>query len=155
MTDVNCLKHFAVAIKNNLSSMALTEAQIGEIQVQQMSFSSKGFAVIIGITGGRSGRVIIDTDMATAKALSNSINGEDIDEEFVLDTMAEVANIVSGNGISLVNNANPGMRLMLTPPSIFLGEKLMIVSPKLNAEMMTIHTDFGELLISIGFEGGR
>jgi CheY-specific phosphatase CheX len=129
--------------------------QIGEIQVQEMSFSSQGFAVIIGITGSRSGRVIIDTNMATAKALSDAINCEDTDEEFVLDTMAEVANIVSGNGISLVNNANPGMGLMLTPPSVFLGERLMIVSPKLNTEMMTVHTDFGELLISIGFEGGR
>jgi CheY-specific phosphatase CheX len=155
MTNANYLNHFAVAIKNNLESMASTQVQIGEVQVQEMSFSSQGFAVIIGITGSRSGRVIIDTNMATAKALSDAINCEDTDEEFVLDTMAEVTNIVSGNGISLVNNANPGMGLMLTPPSVFLGERLMIVSPKLNAEMMTVNTDFGELLISIGFEGGR
>jgi CheY-specific phosphatase CheX len=155
MIAVNYLNHFAQSLSSNLGSMASTEVRIGEVQTQEMSFSSKGFAVIIGITGGRSGRVIIDTDMATAKALSDAINGEDTEEEFVLDTMAEVTNIVSGNGISLINNANPGMGLMLTPPSVFLGENLMIVSPKMNAEMMSVQTDFGSLLISIGFEGGR
>lgn len=151
----NYLDHFSVAIKNNLTDMASTEVRMGEIQVQPMSFSSRGFAVIIGITGSRSGRIIIDTDGATAKTLSDAINQEDTEEEFVLDTMAEVTNIISGNGITLVNNANPGMGLMLTPPSVFLGENLLIVSPRMNAEMMKLQTDYGDLLISIGFEGGR
>jgi CheY-specific phosphatase CheX len=149
------LNHFAVAIKKNLSDMAATAVEVGEAQEQPMSFSSRGFAVIVGITGQQSGRIIFDTDSVTAKRLSDAINGEDTDEEFVLDTMAEVANIISGNGISLVNNANPGLGLMLTPPSVFLGEHLSIVSPKMSAEMVNVKTDFGDLLVSIGFEGGR
>jgi CheY-specific phosphatase CheX len=96
----------------------------------------------------------LDTTQETACKLSNTINGEECDEEFVLDTMAELTNIVSGNGITTVNNANSGMGLMLTPPSIFIGNELTIVSPKLNAEVVTVTTPLGLInLVSALKEG--
>ena len=60
-----------------------------------------------------------------------------------------------GNGITTVNNANSGMGLMLTPPSIFIGNQLTIVSPKLNAEVVAVTTPLGLINLSIGFEGGK
>lgn len=151
----NYLDHFAASMIENLMEMAGMEAQANPPAPQDTAFASQGFAVVIGITGKRPGRIILDTSQATACKLSEAINGEECDEEFVLDTMAELTNIVSGNGITTVNNANPGMGLMLTPPSLFLGNELMIVSPKLNAEVVTIATPVGEVFLSIGFEGGK
>ena len=151
----NYLEHFAASMVENLTEMAGMEASFNSPTHQETAFASQGFAVIIGITGKRPGRIILDTRQETARKISDAINGEECDEEFVLDTMAELTNIVSGNGITRVNNANPGMGLMLTPPSLFLGKPLTIVSPKLNAEVVTINTSVGEVFLSIGFEGGK
>ena len=153
--SANYLEHFSASMLQNLQEMAGMEAAASQPTGQETAFASQGFSVIIGITGKRPGRIILDTTQATACALSNMINGEECDEEFVLDTMAELTNIVSGNGITTVNNANPGMGLMLTPPSIFIGNELTIVSPKLNAEVVAVTTPLGLINLSIGFEGGK
>ena len=149
----NYLEHFAASMVENLADMAGMEASFTDPTKQETAFASQGFAVIVGITGKRPGRIILDTRQEIARKISDTINGEECDEEFVLDTMAELTNIVSGNGITRINNANPGMGLMLTPPSLFLGKPLTIVSPKLNAEVVTISTPAGEVYLSIGFEG--
>lgn len=153
--SANYLEHFSASMLQNLQEMAGMEAVASQPAVQETAFASQGFSVIIGITGKRPGRIILDTTQETACKLSNTINGEECDEEFVLDTMAELTNIVSGNGITTVNNANSGMGLMLTPPSIFIGNQLTIVSPKLNAEVVAVTTPLGLINLSIGFEGGK
>jgi CheY-specific phosphatase CheX len=151
----NYLEHFATSMIENLQEMAGMEAQAGSPAKQDTAFASQGFAVIIGITGKRPGRIILDTSQQAAQKLSDAINGEVCEEDFVLDTLAELTNIVSGNGITKVNNENQGMGLMLTPPSLFIGEELTIVSPKLNAEVITVSTPAGEVFLSVGFEGGK
>lgn len=152
----NYLDFFANAIRRNLSDMAGLSGEAGALEPQQTSFSSRGFAVILGITGAKAGRVIIDMDWQTAKELCDTINAEDVlDEEFVLDTLAEFTNIVAGHAVSDINNAFTNMGMMLTPPSVFRGENLKIVSPKLTAEVMAIKTSLGTIYISIGFEGGK
>ena len=153
--SANYLEHFSASMLQNLQEMAGMEAAANPPAPQDTAFASQGFSVIIGITGKRPGRIILDMTQQTANKLSEAINCEECEEEFVLDTLAELTNIVSGNGITTVNNANPGMGLMLTPPSIFIGNELTIVSPKLNAEVVMVTTPVGLINLSIGFEGGK
>ena len=153
--SANYLEHFSASMLQNLQEMAGMEAQSNPPSPQETAFASQGFSVIVGITGKRPGRIILDMTQETANKLSEAINCEECEAEFVLDTLAELTNIVSGNGITTVNNANPGMGLMLTPPSIFIGNELTIVSPKLNAEVVTVTTPLGPINLSIGFEGGK
>ncbi len=153
--SANYLEHFAASMMQNLQEMASMESNASPPAPQETAFASQGFSVIIGITGKRPGRIILDMTQETANKLSEAINCEECEEEFVLDTLAELTNIVSGNGITTVNNANSGMGLMLTPPSIFIGNELTIVSPKLNAEVVAVTTPVGLINLSIGFEGGK
>ena len=103
--SANYLEHFSASMLQNLQEMAGLEAEASQPAAQETAFASQGFSVIIGITGKRPGRIILDTTQETACKLSNTINGEECDEEFVLDTMAELTNIVSGNGITTVVKA--------------------------------------------------
>jgi CheY-specific phosphatase CheX len=118
---------------------------------------SYGMVVIVGITGARPGRMIMDTGRETARQISQLINGEsyDIDDQFILYTMAELANIVSGKAISHINNMYRGLGLRLTPPGIFRGDLLQVSSPRINAEMISISTPLGDFSLSVGFEGGK
>lgn len=149
------VNHFSTALKENLHEMAGLEAELSEPKMQVGSFISNGLAVIIGITGKRTGRIILDTSMDTAQKISELFNEEKISEQqLVLDSMAEFSNIVSGHTTTLINNLNKGFNLMLTPPSLFFGNKLTIVSPKINAYVLNVKTSVGYLVVSVGFEGG-
>ncbi|GAB6181417.1 hypothetical protein JCM14036_27360 [Desulfotomaculum defluvii] len=155
MSNKNYVDFFATSLMDNLWQMAQLKCDISESQLQGQTFFSEGMAVILGITGKRPGRIIIDTSKTTAIKLSQLINGEeDLNEEEVMDTMAEFGNIISGHTVTHANNAIRGMNLMLTPPSIFCGEDISITSPNIQAEVVRAVTTVGNLVISIGFEGG-
>ena len=146
---------FSNAFKQNLNDMAFITSEMTALEIQKDSLISQGVAVLIGITGKHPGRIIFDTSLETATELSRLINEENnIEQQLVLDTMSEFANIVSGHTTTLINNANKTMGLMLTPPSIFFGDKITISSPKINAHILRFNTEIGNITVSIGFEGG-
>jgi CheY-specific phosphatase CheX len=158
MSDLhdNYIQQFAEAIKENLLEMAELECEISSPQEQNGTLVSKGLTVILGITGKRPGRIIIDTTRFTAKVLSQKFNDESsIDEQLILDSMAEFGNIVSGHTITKVNNLYKGLGLMLTPPSLFMGVNLKIISPKISADSVNISTSVGQIVVSVGFERGK
>ena len=155
MSEGNYIELWVKAVLKNIQAMAEMEGNPGQAVAQPQVFMSRGLAVIIGITGSRSGRIIIDTTMETARQLSEVFNCETgLEEDDIIDSMAEFANIVSGHGITQVNNLQKSWALMLTPPSAFWGNKINITSPKINAEVVEIDTPAGFVKISVGFEGG-
>lgn len=133
--------------------MAGLDCEPGGPQPQSSTFKSNDLAVIIGITGTRPGIIIVDTGREPARRLCELINGEEYsaDDEFVLYTIAEFANVVSGHAISILNDSN-GLHLDLTPPSIFFGDKVVITSPKIKPEVVEIKTPLGVISITVGFE---
>lgn len=153
----NYLYSFSLSLKETLDEMAGLPCEAGPPRIQPATFESAGMAVIVGITGSRPGRIILDLSMETARKLSELINGEeyDINDEFILYTMSELANIVSGRAITQVNNMDRGLGLRLTPPGVFLGDRLYITSPKIGAELFSASTPEGSIQVSVGFEGGR
>jgi len=155
MSEGNYIELWVNALLKNIQTMAEMEGNPGQTVAQPTIFVSRGLAVIIGITGARSGRIILDINMETARQLSEVFNGETgLEEDNIIDSMAEFANIVSGHGITQVNNLQTNLALMLTPPSVFRGNKINITSPKINAEVVEIDTPAGSVKISVGFEGG-
>lgn len=152
----NYLSFFTRSLVETLSEMSEQDCQVSGPREQPGTITSRGVAVIIGITGARRGRIILDCSRETAWKLSQLINGEeyDINDNFILYTMSELTNILSGRAITMVNNANKGLGLRLTPPGIFFGDRLYITSPRIDAEMIGVSTPAGSLQVSVGFEGG-
>lgn len=156
MNDGNYIELWVNALLKNIQAMADITGKPSSAVAQPPVFISQGVAVIIGITGAKPGRIILDTSMETALQLSEAFNGESgLAEDEIIDSMAEFTNIVSGHGITQVNNAQEKLTLMLTPPSVFWGNNIKITSPKINAEVVTIETPVGLIKISVGFEGGH
>ncbi|WP_378954483.1 chemotaxis protein CheX [Pelosinus sp. sgz500959] len=155
MSEGNYIELWIHALLKNIQTMAEIEGKPRQTVAQPTVFVSRGLAVIIGITGLRPGRIILDSDMETARQLSEIFNGETyLEEDDIIDSIAEFANIVSGHGITQINNLEKNLALLLTPPSVFLGKKINITSPKINAEVIEIDTSVGSIKISVGFEGG-
>ena len=154
--DLNYIEEFATAIAGNLEMMAGATCQVGDPTPHNEAIASAGLSVIVGITGKRPGRIIMDTDVATARKLTEAANeGEEVDETLILDTMAEFCNIVSGHTTTKINNKNKGLGLMLTPPGIFMGKNLRIVSPRIDAKILRAESSLGVFTVSVGFERGN
>lgn len=122
------------------------------------SFLSRGFIVIVGFTGGWRGRFFLDLPYSTAIKMSHILTGEDYqsaNEEEVLLCGAEIGNIISGNAITDVNNAQPGLNIRLTPPSIFAGENISLFNIHLSSWSVLMQTDAGELKINVAVEEGK
>lgn len=147
---------FRTALENALKEMADLDCSCAQPEILEGILPSRGVAVILGVTGKRSGRVILDTSRDVAWHLSEAMNGEkyELEDDFILYSLSEILNILSGKAITLINNMHKDMNLRLGPPSIFVGSPLNINSPKIKAEIITATTAAGDISLNIGFEGG-
>ena len=148
---------FAETLEKHIGEMTGLVCKKGQATVQPATLASAGVAVVIGVTGSKRGRVILDVGRETAKKLADLVDGEtyDINDEFITYTIAELTNIVAGQAITVINNMEKGLSLRLTPPSIFFGDKLFLTSPKVEAKVIIVSTPEGDIGFSVGFEGGR
>ena len=153
--DDRFLEYFRTALKDILQDMAGLECSFGEMEPQQGILESQGLAVILGITGKMTGRVILDTSREVACRLCGMMNGEEyrLEDDFVLFSLAEFLNILSGNATTNINNSHRGLNLRLAPPSVFVGRHLNINSPRVKAYMIRMETAAGPINLSVGFEG--
>jgi two-component system chemotaxis response regulator CheY len=151
------ISHFRSALENTLRELAGLECSCEAPQVQEGILVSGGVAVILGVTGKKAGRVILDTSREAARGLSEAMNGEkyDLEDSFVLYSLSEVLNILSGKAITAINNRFRELNLRLGPPSIFVGSPLHINSPKIRAEVIRVTTAAGDIYLNVGFEGGE
>ena len=114
------------------------------------SLDSRGICAIVGITGTRSGRVIMDTSHETAANFAHAMLGHPASPEEALAGVAELANVVCGRGISRANRIAKGLDLRITPASLLEGKRLIISNlPKHQILSVTADTPIGSFLMSM------
>ncbi len=132
--------------------------QIPELELSQNSeaeeISGKTLSAIVGVVGLNKGRVHVEMHRDLAQKIYESMNGEPAGDEMDLCFyLAEFTNMITGNGITSLNNTYKGINLRLTPPAIFAGDNLEITTPGVMSDAKIYHTKYGAIRIKIGFEG--
>ena len=114
------------------------------------SIDSRGICAIVGITGPRSGRVIMDTSHDTAALFAQILLGHPASAEEALGGLSEMANVVCGRGISRANRIAKGLDLRITPVSLLEGKRLIISNlPNHQILSVTAETPIGSFLMSM------
>jgi len=152
------LQYFIRAFKTNLVDMVGLESETTVTANTGMKFMCHGLAIIIGITGTRQGRIILDLSSTLAAEVSAKIlDVPTAAEDDILNSIAEFANIIAGNGVSEINNLFKGteFEIRITPPSVFIGKSLVIINPKMSSSTVHAQTEIGELYMNVGFVGGE
>lgn len=117
---------------------------------------SQGITVIIGIIGKFSGRMLLDFSKETATKIASAIFGKnDVSQEETLEAMSEFANIVAGNACSILNRKDKAFGLRMAPPSTLSGDSVLISAPQFNTTTVTAQTNFGPLVLNVGFQRGE
>lgn len=118
------------------------------------SSKEKKLSAIVRVVGPNKGRVLIEMSENLVKKLFEYANGEPEEDEMDLCFyLAEFTNIVTGNGVTLLNDTYKGSGFRLMPPAIFAGDNLEVSTPKEMSSSFVYHSDFGNMRIEIGFEG--
>ncbi|SEI86123.1 Chemotaxis phosphatase CheX [Propionispira arboris] len=118
-----------------------------------------GTAVIIGLTGNPTGRVVLyaaDTVMiALAHLMLHIEPDEKLNDEDAREAFAEAGNIIVGNYVSQIDDTLKDKDMRISPPGMIRGHKMKIVNLKMRSFIIVAVTDIGELALSISFAGGK
>ena len=101
-----------------LAEVLHCSTKIDDVSMEDEIYRRKGTASVINIRGDIEGRVILDLDPATALKVAGHLAGGPVEEseEIVGETVKELANMVIGNAITLLNNE--GYCFKVSPPEV-------------------------------------
>ena len=131
------------------------ETHIGDVSMEENTYRRKGVAAIVEITGDIEGRIILDTDPATAMQVAKHLAGGDVDtsDELVRETVCELANMVIGNAITSLNDQ--GFHFKISPPELHTAEHGLSGNEETEALVMCFETPRGSLFMNIAMRYNR
>ncbi|WP_313993814.1 response regulator [uncultured Selenomonas sp.] len=152
-------KPFGRALQQGISGLLHMEGEADIAAYDPRSLDVSGAAVIIGITGFTTGRVILYVDESVIKLFAMHMLGrasaEEIEDAEAVDAVEEAANIIAGRAVSKINNVLDGKELRLTPPGTIRGSKVHIVSPRMTTFCISMQLPIGMVQMNVGFAEGE
>ena len=114
---------------------------------------SRGFSIVMGIIGRYGGRMLLDMSNETAKKIAGYlIKEEELNNDLIVNVIAEISNIIAGNACSMINKTNSLFGFRVAPPTAVYGESIKISRAELSTVTSAVaETTFGEIYMSIGF----
>lgn len=123
--------------------------KIADLTMDENTYRRKGVAALISIKGDIEGRVILDLAPEVAMRVASHLAGTELpeSEQVVRETVCELANMVIGNSVTLLNDQ--GFRFKVFPPEIHMSEEGLAGSADTEAMVLCIETPCGEIYINI------
>jgi Response regulator containing a CheY-like receiver domain and an HTH DNA-binding domain len=147
---------FKESLMDGLNRMTKTLLTYKDEYSSDKEYESEGMTILIGIIGKFSGRMLIDLSKETANNLAAAILRRDPkDNDEMMAALGEFTNIISGNACSVLNRKNKALGLRVAPPSILRGDSVLISSPSFNTTTAIAETNYGKLLLNVGFKRGE
>ncbi len=146
---------FKEALMDGMNRLTKTLITYKDEYILSDEYSSKGMTILVGIIGQFSGRMFIDLSRETAGQIATAmLKKTAANNDEITGVLGEFANIVSGNACSILNRKNKALGLRVAPPSILYGDKILISAPDFITTTAVAETQFGEVLLNIGFKRG-
>jgi chemotaxis protein CheX len=121
MESVEIAKTFVAVTTNILSTMAKITPLAGKPFVKKDRMALGDFSAVIGVTGAHKGSICVTFTKEGAMSVVRAMLGDDILEQDAIDTVGEIANMVSGQARATL--AEKGVTLQGATPTIITGEK--------------------------------
>lgn len=124
-------------------------AKIVDLTMDEETYRRKGTAALIAIKGDIEGRVILDLAPEVAIRVASHLAGVELpaSEQLVCETVCELANMVIGNSVTLLNDQ--GFRFKVFPPEIHVNDTGLSGSVDTEAMVLGMETPCGEIYLNI------
>jgi chemotaxis protein CheX len=123
--------------------------KIQDLSMDEEAYRRKGVAALIAIKGDIEGRVILDVSPEVAVKVAAQLAGEEVaaSEQVVKETVCELANMVIGNSVTLLNDQ--GFHFKVLPPEVHMDETGLAGSADTEAMVICLETPCGEIYLNI------
>jgi len=123
--------------------------KIGDLSMEEDTYRRKGVAALIAIKGDIEGRIILDLAPEVAVKVASALAGSEVaaSEQVVHETVCELANMVIGNSVTLLNDQ--GYRFKVFPPEIHVSDEGLAGTHDTEAMVLSIETPCGEIFLNI------
>ncbi|MCL2188866.1 MAG: response regulator [Defluviitaleaceae bacterium] len=151
---------FKEALNDGVKNLTKTALTYKEEEQPDDKFTSEGITCMINVIGKFSGRMMISLSKACATGLAVATLKRELQSDMELSNfMMELANVVSGNAISVLNTIiskrNRSYGLRLSPPSVFEGKDVQVFPPEYKTQTIVAESTFGKILLNVGFKRGE
>ncbi|HWZ97180.1 MAG TPA: chemotaxis protein CheX [Candidatus Dormibacteraeota bacterium] len=123
--------------------------KIGDLSMEENTYRRKGVAALIAIKGDIEGRIILDLAPEVAVKVASILAGSEVasSEQVVRETVCELANMVIGNSVTLLNDQ--GYKFKVFPPEIHMNDEGLGGSHDTEAMVISIETPCGDIFLNI------
>jgi chemotaxis protein CheX len=123
--------------------------KIVDLEMDEETYRRKGVAALILIKGDIEGRVILDVSPEVAVKVASVLSGTEVQasEQLVRETVCELANMVIGNSVTLLNDQ--GFHFKVFPPEIHMNDAGLAGSIDTEALVICIETSCGNIYLNI------
>ena len=122
---------------------------IGDLEMEEGAYRRKGIAALIVIKGDIEGRIILDLSPEVALKVAGILTSTEVtdSEQTVRETVCELANMVIGNSVTLLNDQ--GYRFKVFPPEIHMNDEGLAGTRDTEAMVLSIETSCGPIFLNI------
>jgi chemotaxis protein CheX len=123
--------------------------KIVDLSMDEEIYRRKGVAALIAIKGDIEGRIILDLSPEVAIKIASQLSGAEVtaSEQVVRETVCEMANMVIGNSVTLLNDQ--GFKFKVFPPEIHVNSEGLGGDAETEAMVLCIETPCGQAYLNI------
>jgi len=127
---------------------------IGNLSMEQEAYRRRGVAAQVSLTGDIEGRIVFDLDHDTAVKVASHFAGGSVaaSEDLVRETVCELANQVTGNAITTLNDQ--GFHFRVHPPVLLTSEHGPTSTEDTEAVVISFETARGSMFMNIALRYG-
>ncbi len=145
---------FIDAAMKVVQQVAGIEVRRGHLSYKARVEPSYGVSIIVGMYGFLVGQVVYSLDANLAhRMVDKMLAGKSPEEKKILflDTLGEVANMITGNATALLSQTKTEA-LNITTPAVAAGDNLTITLLPKPALILGLYTQYGPIEISVAVE---
>ena len=149
---IDYIEPFVESAIEILNSTVSNDIKKGELALRVNVQPMLGLALLVGLTGEVTGRVIIDMPQILGLKIASIMNEEDFKEfdEMTNATLTELANMIVGNAVTKLHER--GYTFDLTPPAIFLGDNMRIADNKIESLVVPLELLESKMEINVALK---
>jgi chemotaxis protein CheX len=123
--------------------------KIVDLSMDEETYRRKGVAALIAIKGDIEGRIILDLSPEVAIKIASQLSGAEVpeSEQIVRETVCELANMVIGNSVTLLNDQ--GFKFKVFPPEVHVNTEGLGGDTETEAMVLCIETPCGNAYLNI------
>ena len=135
-----------------LKKTVTQEITRGELSLRNSITSMLGLALIVGITGQVTGRVVIDMPQDLGLQIASIMNEEKLKnfDDLTNATLTELANMIVGNAVTNLHRL--GYKFDLTPPALFMGDNLRLSDNNIEALIVPLELLNNKIEINVALK---